>query len=139
MSKELSIAAHKSLRFRLLDRSNLKEIEALDQYAATFGHRITTLRHPIMVVSERETERILGYFQIVSTPIVFPALNPDAVTPRQTAEIMQHFVGWAKVQHGEGFVAVPTNKPNNKFTPEVMAKLGFDRQNAEIYRVKGDD
>lgn len=134
-------SCHTDIRFPSFDPSNQTENGRLQQFAATFGHRISSYRHPIKIITDgggKEKGRWLGYLQFCFTPIVFPALHPEIITPREFKAVFDCCKGWAALQNGEGLLAVPTTgKSAETFNPEVMARCGMKRQEAEIYYIEG--
>lgn len=126
------------LKFEMLvPHKDLKRTEELQKFAESFGHKIIDYRHTIVIV--KKNKQIIGYCQIVNAPIVYPALhtNRTICTRRDTIEIMKAFTGWAKIQNGEGHIAVPIG--SQTFLPHILKKLGFYPQQAEIYSVDGDN
>ena len=112
-----------------------EQYEKLFKFAKSFDHNISKSINPIVVVKTRGSDQWRGYIQISKEPLAFTAWHTDlnVCKPRDVMEAMRCFAGWAKVQHGGGFVAVPVD--TKTFDPVIMAKLGFKRCNAEIYEV----
>lgn len=126
------------LKFEVLvPHKNLERTKELAAFAETFNHKITDFKHTIIIV--KKNKQMIGYCQIINTPMVYPALHTDRTicTRRDTIEIMKAFTGWAKIQNGEGNIAVPIG--SKTFLPHILQKLGFYPQHAEIYSVDGDN
>jgi hypothetical protein len=126
------------LKFEILVPTKNRERTAeLEKFAQSFGHKIIDYRHTIIIV--KKNRQIIGYCQIVNSPIVYPALHTDrnVCSRRDVIEIMKAFTGWAKIQNGEGHIAVPIG--SKTFLPHILKKLGFYPQQAEIYSVDGDN
>jgi hypothetical protein len=110
-----------------------EKLEKLRAFAATFDppHFIEDTKHRIIIFKRRG--EWIGYAEIVNTPIVFTAWNKNRCKPRDIVETMKAFVGWARIEHGEGFTAVPLD--TRTFPEKIMNKLGFYRLKTELYSV----
>ena len=109
-----------------------EKLEELRKFAATFepAHTIPDTPHRIVIV-KREGLWI-GYAEIVTTPVVFSSWSKERCKPSDIIDGMKAFVGWSKLQYGEGFTAVPFD--TRSFPEKIMNKLGFFRMNVELYK-----
>jgi len=109
-----------------------EKLEKLREFAKTFDppHFIEDTRHRI-VIAKRDGLWI-GYAQIVTTPIVFSAWSKDRCRPQDIWAGMMAFVGWSKIQYGEGWTTVPLD--TRTFPEKIMNKLGFFRAKVELYK-----
>lgn len=119
-----------NLQFEWIDTP--EKWDKLEAFAATFNHNI--VKHTLSpIVALKRHGRWIGYAQINKQPVVFSAwhTDPTICSPRDVVEGMKAFAGWAKIQHGGGFSAVPLDTIS--FLPSVMSRLGFRRTNCELY------
>lgn len=127
-----------NLRFDFIRPQDEARWNQLRTFAQTFDHDIPCRKWVAMAY--RWNNEWVGYCQIMDTPVIFPALHPEKVSPRIVTEIMKAHIGYAKLnpyQKQEGFVAVPTD-PNTKFQPGIMHKLGFNQTGHQLYEIAGD-
>lgn len=112
------------------------QLARLKSFAESFEHTIPTTKHPICMM--KRDGKDFAYNQIFMGPLVFSAwhTDPNICHPRDVVEGMKNLVGWAKIQHGGGFVAVPTD--TKSFIPPVMQKLGLIRSGMELYEIWAD-
>lgn len=111
--------------------------QRLVEFASTFEHKVAALdKHPHCFIKRHGM--VVGYAQMYMGPTVFSSwhTNPNICHPRDVMEGMKAFAGWGKLQHGGGFVGVPTD--TKSFLPHVMNKLGFLRSGIELYEIWAD-
>jgi hypothetical protein len=110
-----------------------EKLEKLRAFAATFepAHFIPDTKHRIVIAKNNGIW--IGYAEIVTTPIVFTAWSKAHCKPQDIWSAMTAFVGWARLQFGEGITAVPLD--TKTFPERIMQKLGFLRLRTELYKV----
>lgn len=108
----------------------------LSEFAATFGHKITTRRYPTCMFLKNG--KPYGYAYISRDPVAFTAWHSDrnVCTSRDVHETFQMLTGWGKFEHGGGFVTAPID--SKTFTPEVMIKLGFGDTNCHLWEIRNN-
>jgi hypothetical protein len=109
-----------------------EKLDELRKFAETFDppHKIHDTKHRI-VIAKRDGLWI-GYAEISLTPIVFSAWSRERCKASDIWSAMQSFVGWARLQYGSGFTAVPLD--TKTFPEKIMNHLGFFRMKTELYR-----
>lgn len=111
--------------------------ERLKNFAASFDHKVAALdKHPHAFIKRRGQE--VGYAQFYMGPVIFSSWHTDKniCHPRDVAEGFRDLAAWGKIQHGGGFVGVPTD--TKTFVPHVMEKFGFMRSGIELYEIWSD-
>lgn len=109
-----------------------EKFSKLREFAATFEpkHFIPDNNHRFIII--KKDGIWIGYSEIVSTPLVFSSWCKSRCTPRDILDGMKAFVGWSKIQYGEGYTAVPLD--TRTFPEKIMNRLGFYRLNVEVYK-----
>lgn len=110
------------------------KMEALRLFALTMEppHEVVPSANRFLMV--RRNGIAIGYSEIVKPPIVFTAWHHSFCEPKDIYDAMKYFVGWAKIQYGEGYTTVPLD--TRTFPEKIMNKLGFFRLGVEIYKAK---
>jgi hypothetical protein len=113
------------------------EFQSLAAFAATFNHHIGPDSIMPIYTIERG-QQMLGYFNVLTYPIVAPALHPSLTTPRDFYEVIQilknHFCLTSiseKFPNGTGFMAVPTD---GIVEDSVFERSGFRNTKKEIWQ-----
>lgn len=103
-----------------INPNNKEQCDRLRAFAASFDHNDIVFNNPIVVFQKDDVWK--GYFQICQCPTLFPAINWNTSSPRETAEMFDQMISWARIQHGFALVARP--KDSKTFTPEICNKYG---------------
>lgn len=109
-----------------------EKLAKLREFAATFDppHTIDDDHDRIIIVKKNSIW--IGYSEIISTPVVYSSWGPNCGA-KDIIDGMKSFVGWSRIQHGDGYTVVPLNTKN--FPEKIMNKLGFYRLKVELYRI----
>lgn len=113
------------------------EFAKLQQFAKTFDHHITPLRHGKVLAFQRR-DIIFGYADIVYLPVAFPAFHPGLTKPRDVVEILQGWKSHCELSTGgEGYIGTPleTNPHRKNFPEEIMIKVGLEKMERELFKL----
>lgn len=123
------------IKFGLIQ--NKIEFDSLAAFAASFDHHVGPDSILPIYTIERG-EHMIGYFNVLTYPIVAPALHPRLTTPRDFYEVIQilknHFCLNSisdKFRNGTGFMAVPTDEV---IKDNVFERCGFKNTKKEIWQ-----
>jgi hypothetical protein len=123
------------IKFGLI--KNPVEFESLAAFAASFGHQVGPDSILPIYTIERG-QQMIGYFNVLTYPIVAPALHPSLTTPRDFYEVIQilknHFCLGSineKFPNGTGFMAIPTSGFADY---SVFERCGFHNTQKEIWQ-----
>lgn len=101
-----------------------RDLEVVNRFAATFDHApVANLYWPLYLVTSKEDEKPIAYFQVASGPIIFPAISP-ACGPRELLEGVRAIV--ARLHEQSKTVYAVASHDN--FDDRTMKHLGFERE-----------
>lgn len=103
-----------------LNPNNKEQCDRLKSFGASFDHTDVNFDYPIVVFHQGEEWK--GYWQICRCPILFPAVNWNTCSPRETVEMFDQMIAWSKIQNGHVMVARP--KDSETFTKHICDKYG---------------
>jgi hypothetical protein len=115
------------MRVNIMPLTSIEQVRQLKPWLESFDHH---LPDPITGQFHLFTkgERVLALTQQAQLNVLFPAVNPKVVTPRETREIVDCFHAWSSIMPNGLKVSVPHDSPMHKH----MAKLGY-KPKAIIY------
>ena len=116
-----------------------QEWEEVRLFGLTFEHELLPEHRKWPLFSVRDlTGKLISFIFIKELPMAFCAWGPE-ISPRQVVESINQFKAWDHLKsqlegREHGYVGV--NLGNEKFPPQVMDKLGFNRVGIELYQAK---
>ena len=104
-------------------------------FAEGFGHNIKALHMPVHVVCRGE--KWMAFFQRMPMIVCSPNFHtsPDICSTRDTLEISHLISEVAMFVDG---ACVVEADPNGKFTPEIMAHIGFVPRGTVLFQKEGN-
>ena len=114
-----------------------EEFEDLKKFGESFDHTIPDdVAHPIYTIERGD--QMIGYFNVMTYPIVSPALHPRICTPRDFYEaihiLKNHYCLITinqKLRYGTGLMALPSVPVMDM---KVVEKAGFKNTRKEIWQ-----
>lgn len=116
-----------------------QEWEECRLFGATFDHELQPEHRQWPLWAIRDLSgKLISFIFIKTLPMAFCAWGPE-IKPKQIVDAINNVKAWDHMQskleaREHGYVGV--NLGNEKFPPQVMEKLGFDRIGIELYQAK---
>jgi hypothetical protein len=124
------------IKFGLI--KNTQEFEGLKAFAESFLHHVG-VDSILPIYTIERGDQMLGYFNVLTYPVVFPAMHPGLTTPRDLYETLHALKNHyclnsidGKFTHGTGLMAIPKNVAAE--TARAFKKAGFMPMNKEIWQ-----
>lgn len=102
------------------------DIDALNRWAASFGHSVTGDWPTFEVWKDGELK---AYFEMPTHPVIYPGISPEC-SKRDTYEICKKVLSEVLESFG---VCQAVTPDDTLFTESLMKKMGFNRQRRRLY------
>jgi hypothetical protein len=113
-----------------LHRPEDAERVGLPALARSFGHEPPKV-YPIDLV--RVGGEPKGYFVVQDQVVIYPALHPGLLSPRETLEVFRHASRAYRQRYGDPYLRLDASYGPDGPTPEKMERLGLAAVHKQFY------